>query len=71
MYTSVTYNVIWSEYEKLATWIDDADEGSHVRHRGEFAEFFGADCRNHSTIIKVRGIKLVELTASCYTSTYN
>jgi hypothetical protein len=54
-----------SEYEKLTTLIDDADDGSLVLRAGEFAEsFLGADRSNHSTIIKVCGIKLVELTAT-------
>ncbi|KAL6650615.1 hypothetical protein ACP70R_009541 [Stipagrostis hirtigluma subsp. patula] len=43
-----------SEYENLASRIENADEGSLLRHGdGEFAEFFGAERRNHPTIIKV------------------
>uniref|UniRef100_A0A0A9CY93 Cellulose synthase-like protein H1 n=1 Tax=Arundo donax TaxID=35708 RepID=A0A0A9CY93_ARUDO len=43
-----------SEYEKLVSRIENADEGFLVRRGdGEFAEFLGAERRNHSTIIKV------------------
>ena len=43
-----------SEYEKLASRIENADEESLVRHGdGEFAELVGADRRDHPTIIKV------------------
>uniref|UniRef100_A0A0A9FJV8 Uncharacterized protein n=1 Tax=Arundo donax TaxID=35708 RepID=A0A0A9FJV8_ARUDO len=43
-----------SEYEKLVSRIENADEGSLVRRGdGEFAEFLGAERRNHPTIIKV------------------
>ncbi|GJN02946.1 hypothetical protein PR202_ga20342 [Eleusine coracana subsp. coracana] len=42
-----------SEYENLVTRIENADEGSLVRRGGEFAEFLGAERRNHPTIIKI------------------
>ncbi|GJN02947.1 hypothetical protein PR202_ga20343 [Eleusine coracana subsp. coracana] len=42
-----------SEYEKLVTRIENADEASLVRQGGEFAEFLGAERKNHPTIIKV------------------
>ncbi|RLM74222.1 cellulose synthase-like protein H1 [Panicum miliaceum] len=43
-----------SEYEKLASRIENADEESLVRRGdGDFAEFVGADRRDHPTIIKV------------------
>ncbi|PAN38140.1 hypothetical protein PAHAL_7G149800 [Panicum hallii] len=43
-----------SEYEKLASRIENADEESLVRRgAGEFAKFVGADRRDHPTIIKV------------------
>ncbi|KAG2611217.1 hypothetical protein PVAP13_4KG149000, partial [Panicum virgatum] len=43
-----------SEYEKLVSRIENADEESLARRGdGEFAEFVGAECRNHPTIIKV------------------
>nr|XP_034605289.1 cellulose synthase-like protein H1 isoform X1 [Setaria viridis] len=43
-----------SEYEKLASRIENADEESLLRRGdGEFAEFVGADRRDHPTIIKV------------------
>ncbi|GJN27625.1 hypothetical protein PR202_gb15665 [Eleusine coracana subsp. coracana] len=42
-----------SEYENLVTRIENADESSLVRRGGEFAEFLGAERRNHPTIIKV------------------
>ncbi|CAL5027486.1 unnamed protein product [Urochloa decumbens] len=42
------------EYEKLVSRIESADEESLVRRGdGEFAEFVGADRRDHPTIIKV------------------
>jgi hypothetical protein len=41
-----------SEYEKLVTRIENADEGSILRD-AEFAEFIDAERRNHPTIIKV------------------
>ncbi|WVZ85643.1 hypothetical protein U9M48_032543 [Paspalum notatum var. saurae] len=42
------------EYEKLVSRIENADEESLVRRGdGEFAEFVGAERRNHQTIIKV------------------
>ncbi|KAF8667434.1 hypothetical protein HU200_053122 [Digitaria exilis] len=43
-----------SEYEKLASRIENADEESLLRRGdGEFAEFVGAERRDHPTIIKV------------------
>ncbi|KAM0893411.1 hypothetical protein ACQ4PT_025148 [Festuca glaucescens] len=41
-----------SEYEKLVTRIENADEGSILRD-AEFADFIDAERRNHPTIIKV------------------
>uniref|UniRef100_A0ACD5UWW7 Uncharacterized protein n=1 Tax=Avena sativa TaxID=4498 RepID=A0ACD5UWW7_AVESA len=41
-----------SEYEKLVTRIENADEGSILRD-GDFAEFIEAERRNHPTIVKV------------------
>ncbi|KAM0893408.1 hypothetical protein ACQ4PT_025148 [Festuca glaucescens] len=42
-----------SEYEKLVTRIENADEGSILRD-AEFADFIDAERRNHPTIIKTR-----------------
>jgi hypothetical protein len=43
-----------SEYEKLVSRIENADEESLLRSGGgEFAEFVGAARRDHPTIIKV------------------
>ncbi|KAG0525303.1 hypothetical protein BDA96_06G044100 [Sorghum bicolor] len=43
-----------NEYEELVRRIENAEEYSLVRRAdGEFAEFVGADRRNHPTIIKV------------------
>ncbi|TVU14500.1 hypothetical protein EJB05_37974 [Eragrostis curvula] len=42
-----------SEYEKLVSRIENAEEDSLVRRGGEFTEFLGAERRNHPTIIKV------------------
>ncbi|KAK3142617.1 hypothetical protein QOZ80_4BG0348990 [Eleusine coracana subsp. coracana] len=42
-----------SEYEKLVTRIENADEASLVRQGGDFAEFLDAERKNHPTIIKV------------------
>lgn len=41
-----------SEYDKLASRIENADEGS-ILQDAEFAEFVGSERRNHPTIIKV------------------
>ncbi|CAO2042266.1 unnamed protein product [Urochloa humidicola] len=48
------WTAIKHEYEKLVSRIENADEESLVRRGdGEFAEFVGADRRDHPTIIKV------------------
>jgi hypothetical protein len=42
----------------LVRWIENAKEESLLRRGdGEFAEFVGADRRNHPTIIKVETVK--------------
>ena len=54
MFTVVCLTQMQSEYEKLVSRIENADEESLARRGdGEFAEFVGAECRNHPTIIKV------------------
>ncbi|KAJ1254087.1 hypothetical protein BS78_K120400 [Paspalum vaginatum] len=48
------WTLMKEEYEKLVSRIENADEESLVRRGdGEFAEFLGADRRNHPTIIKI------------------
>ncbi|TVU50414.1 hypothetical protein EJB05_01785, partial [Eragrostis curvula] len=42
-----------NEYEKLVSRIENAEEGSLLRHGGEYAEFLSAERRNHPTIIKL------------------
>jgi hypothetical protein len=61
-----------SEYEKLASRIENADEESLVRRgAGEFAKFVGADRRDHPTIIKVAtNLSFVVGRAATYTYSY-
>ncbi|CAD6260918.1 unnamed protein product [Miscanthus lutarioriparius] len=48
------WTLMKNEYEELVRRIENAEEDSLVRRGdGEFAEFVGADRRNHPTIIKV------------------
>ncbi|XP_066345145.1 cellulose synthase-like protein H1 [Miscanthus floridulus] len=48
------WTLMKNEYEELVRRIEKAEEDSLVRRGdGEFAEFVGADRRNHPTIIKV------------------
>ncbi|TVU27970.1 hypothetical protein EJB05_19476, partial [Eragrostis curvula] len=42
-----------SEYEKLVSRIENAEEGSLVFRDGEFAEFLGAERSSHPSIIKI------------------
>ncbi|KAL6650610.1 hypothetical protein ACP70R_009535 [Stipagrostis hirtigluma subsp. patula] len=54
MKVSQLATIVVDEYERLVSRIENADEGSLVRRAdGEFAEFVGAERRDHPTIVKV------------------
>jgi len=54
-----SWQSIKSEYEKLVSLIENADEGSILRDTGgQFAEFVDADRGNHPTVVKVAALTM-------------